>query len=252
MIEIRVDSDIEKLTAMLTDLQRRQLPFATAAALTDVAKSAQSNVQRVMRSVFDRPTPFTLGGTFVQPATKQRLASAVFFKDQLEAGKGVPAGKYLAAEISGGQRAQTRFERSLVAAGLMPSGYYVVPGKDEALDPYGNVKRGLFTQILSDLRAFGEQGFKANRITKRTARQTGKRYRESRFFVVRPGKRAQPGIYRIFKFASLRGVRPVFIFARGTSYRARLDFSGIVQRTVRAEFSARFSERLTQALATAR
>ena len=252
VITINLDTDIARLTRRLDDLQRRQIPFATAAALTDVAKDAQTAVRKRMRLVFDDPTPFTLASTFVTPATKRRLESAVFFKDAIEAGKGVPAGKYLAAELTGGRRAHKRFEKALIAARVMPAGYYAVPGARMRLDAFGNVPRGTITKILSDLRAFAEVGFRANRATRAQAAERGRKFRASRYFVVQPGKSAQPGIYQRFDSLFGRGAVPAFIFVRDADYGRALDFPGVVNDTVARLFEDAFAARLQGALDSAR
>jgi hypothetical protein len=77
--DVRVDlREVEKLA---TDMQRKQIPFAAARALTLTAKSAEQAVVGEMRKVFDRPTPWTLKSTYVQPAKKNSLVAMVKIKD---------------------------------------------------------------------------------------------------------------------------------------------------------------------------
>lgn len=250
MFEIDVRATIKEATRELDAVQRKQIPFATVLALTRSAKRAQGNVAAAIRGSFDRPTTQTQRATFIKAATKARPQAQVFLKDDF--GKGTPAAKYLQAQIAGGARAAKRFERALQEAGILPRGWVTVPGAGERLDAYGNLPRGVITQILVDLRAFRADGFKANRLTKREARETGKRYRRSRFFVVLPGKRQQPGIYRRFDTAFGTGVRPVVIFARTSAYRPRLKFADIVQRSIARHFPREFDAALRDALRTAR
>ena len=65
----------------LSDLEKKQVPFATAQALTAVAKLAQGAVRAELPSVFDRPTPFTINSIAVTPARKTNLTAVVFAKD---------------------------------------------------------------------------------------------------------------------------------------------------------------------------
>lgn len=250
MIEIDVRGSIEAATRELTEIERKQIPFATARALTEAAEAGRIAVKKAIRRVFDRPTRFTENATFKRPATKGRLKAEVFLKD--EAGKGVGAAKYLQAQIGGGARRNKRFEEALRARGMLPAGWQAVPGKWAKIDAFGNVPKGEIVKILADLRAFAEQGYKSNRLTKGAAREYGKRYRASRYFVVMPGKRMQPGIYT--KIASGFGdaVRPVFIYVRTADYGPRLRFAEIVDRAALAAFPKEFDQALRGALATAR
>ncbi|WP_434663488.1 hypothetical protein P5W99_24470 [Paraburkholderia sp. A3BS-1L] len=81
MFQISVADDIKKLRKSLIDLEKQQLPFATAKALTAVAKNAQAAEKEVMPEVFDRPTPFTVNSVAVKGARKSDLEARVFIKD---------------------------------------------------------------------------------------------------------------------------------------------------------------------------
>ncbi|SER86124.1 hypothetical protein SAMN04244573_04468, partial [Azotobacter beijerinckii] len=50
----------------------RQMPFATALALTRTAQLAKEAIEQDMRSVFDRPTRWTLNSLRLIPARKDR------------------------------------------------------------------------------------------------------------------------------------------------------------------------------------
>ena len=78
------------------------------------------------------------------------------------------------------------------------------------------------------------------------------RFRGSRYFVVPPGRNAQPGIYRPIDSAFGRGAQPVFVFVRQAGYARRLDFAGVVERRAQKEFPCAFTQRLELALATAK
>jgi len=141
--------------ADLTDLERNQLPFATALALTETAKLAKQAIETAMPTVFDRPTPHTLDALRLIPATKQRLEARVWIKD--EADGAAPASRWLTPEVYGGPRNDKRSEALLKARGILPPGKFVVPGKGMKLDRYGNVGRGQLQKILSGLGAQGDR-----------------------------------------------------------------------------------------------
>ncbi len=144
-----VRADLREALSKLENLRKDQIPFATAYALTQTAKDSQTRVQREMRSVFDNPTPYTLAGLFVKPATKARLTSTMKFKD--ESAKGVPADRYITVQVEGGARRTKGFEELLIRSGVMPPGFYAVPTRAARLDSYGNVPRGTLNAILSQL-----------------------------------------------------------------------------------------------------
>ena len=80
-IGIDVRKALKPLKRSLTDLQAKQVPFATASALTAVAKLAQAAEKDALHSIFDRPTPFTVSSIAVRPARKTDLTAVVFVKD---------------------------------------------------------------------------------------------------------------------------------------------------------------------------
>ncbi|WP_419900704.1 hypothetical protein [Roseomonas sp. USHLN139] len=89
-------STINRLTPMLTDVQRNQVPFATAKALTSVAQLGANAIRRDLPSIFDRPTPFTMRGPAFQPATKSSLTARVFIR--------ATQAEYLTLQETGGTR----------------------------------------------------------------------------------------------------------------------------------------------------
>lgn len=182
-IEFNVQSELARALAQFTGLRTRDLPFIAATAINMTMKQVKGDLKADMAAVFDRPTPFTLNSLQTAPiATKDSLAAVLRFRDF--AGKGTPAWKYLAPEMYGGQRKLKGFERALAAAGVLPQGYIAVPAKDFPLDRYGNIPGSYLVQVLSYLRAFGEQGYTANRAAK------GAKTRR-RFYVVNDKSSAQ-------------------------------------------------------------
>lgn len=81
MFDISVRVDVKRIERTLSDLAYKQMPFATARALTGLAKIVQAGEQDAMKSVFDRPTPFTINSVGVRPARKDNLQALVYVKD---------------------------------------------------------------------------------------------------------------------------------------------------------------------------
>jgi hypothetical protein len=210
--------------------------------LTRTAFAARDDVQAEMRSVFDRPKPFTINSLRVTPATKQTLAAELGFR---EFGSGTPAGRYLRPQVFGGQRPHKSFERAL---GLPPN-RQAMPAKWAELDAYGNISPGQLRAIMSSL----QLGPTEQRQGIYGGRSRG-RLRRERYFIVPVGRTdtdLPPGIYR----TAADGSGPPFLvigFFRAARYKRRLDFFGVGERSVAQHFPAHFLAALAEAMATAR
>lgn len=247
LINIRQIADT--LTPAAAVLRESQLPFAMVGALNSTAYLVRGDLQADMRRVFKNPVRWTIGGVKYSKASKGNLTSSVFISE--DGGKGIAPAKYLRPEIEGGKRRAKRFERALQAKGYLPDGWVAVPSKYLALDEYGNVKGGLVSRILSDLGAFAEVGYTANRVTKRVARASKgarKFKRSSGYFVVAPGGRAQPGVYA----TTAAGIKPVFIFVKGAYYSQTFQLERLSEEHALKRFPVEFNRAMAKALATAR
>jgi hypothetical protein len=251
MAGIDVSQAIRGLSDHVTGAQK-QVKFATRVALTRTAQKAALAEVKEMRDVFRNPTPYTLNSLFVRPATSTRLNAEVKLKD--EATKATPASRFLAPQISGGQRQQKRFERALQSVGAMPEGYRAVPASGAKVDSYGNMSRGQIVQILAFFRAFPEMGYKANmtkegraKMAKGTKRRAGFSY-----FAGSPGNRLPLGIYQRSALYGGSAIKPVLIFVRSAIYSERFDFEYVVEQVVKAEFSGEFNRAFAEALRSGR
>ena len=255
MLTVEVSATLNELTTKFAGLTGRQIPFASALALTRTAHAARIAVINEMRDVFDRPTPYTLSGVEVKEATPQARNAKVALKSF--AGKGIAAATFLAPQITGGVRRLKRFERALQLAGYLPDGFRVVPGSGAELDSYGNIKPSQLVQILSYFRSFkesaGYRGFRSNMTDQRRKRlaRGSKTKRGFEYFVGRPG-RAPLGVWQRTGFAHGSAIKPVLIFVREARYEAIFDFGYVVETTARKQFRAHFEAALSYAIATAR
>lgn len=247
MLTIKADPALVKRA--LTQLEREQLPFASALAATNMAILTQVGVLDVMRKRLDRPTPTTMRSLFVKPATKHKPQSRVWFKDKWTAG--VPADRYLQQAVLGGARTHKRFEQALIARGIMRRNEYAIPA-EWALNEYGNVSRGLITKVLSGLGAAETtSGFQANATGSRRSRRKGN---ADRYFLLH-GLDGQAGIWERLATKRLGGdaIRPVFLFSRSApAYRVIVPFFKIAENMVKANYKAEFELALRQAMATAK
>lgn len=253
----------------------RQARFAAALALNDAAFGLREDWREEMRRVFDRPTPYVVDSIWVgKKARPDSLQAWVYPRDR--GGKGVDPEKVLLAEVFGGVRRPKRFEVALRRAGVLPGNMAAVPAGWVTSDPttsdsFGNVKGSFIVRLLSQLRAFGEQGYRAN-ATDRSRARLAKRRRSERGFVTIQGveyfvSRGR-GEYATRRAASQRqtlpagiwqrrgihgsDVKPVFLFTRMPRYRVRLPVRQLAERALGERFPAAFSARFQRAMETAR
>jgi hypothetical protein len=260
VINVSIKADFSNVEKMLNNLQREQIPFATAYALTQTAKAAQREVQREIGRVFDRPTRYTENSVYVKPATKRKLVAEVKIQDVAKDSANKPV-QWLIAEITGGARKLKGMEVLLQAKGQMPKGWYAVPTSFAPLDQYGNVSGGQINKILSQLQARNEYNLDKNETAKaKKARNSLKfrgKSRPSRYFAVVPGNRRtahmQPGIWERVSFGFGSSVRPIFLYVqKAPRYRKRLDFERIVRTTADMQMPTQFKRGIALAMRTAR
>ncbi|TPN16230.1 hypothetical protein FJ973_05935 [Mesorhizobium sp. B2-1-3] len=235
--------NFDRLFARANDIERKQLPFATARALTWTAKAAQADMRAAMGKVFDSPIGYTLRGVTIEPATKDRLRATVLLNGYAP-GK-LPVGAYLYPQVFGGKRGQKAFERALSKAGLLPAGWVTVPAAGAKLNAAGNITAGQIVQMLSDLKLqFDATANRSKRSLKRN-----KSYRKQRFFVPAKGSHLKPGVWiRDGK----GGIKPMVLFVQQQTYAPRLDYFGIVRESATRNFPELWTKSFGQAMASAR
>jgi hypothetical protein len=231
--------DPSDLLKAFAAMREKDAPFLTAYALTKTAQDIKDAERASMSDVFDRPTNFTLNALAVKTASKTDLNAIVYFKDGFGS---VPAWKYLAPEVDGGERAHKSFERRFIRAGIMKPDEYAVPGAGIKLDANGNISGSTLELILSQVGA-AEQwaGYQAN-ATKRSL----KRKRSiGRYFVLRPegdpqrARAVAPGVYWR---AGFKEIVPVILFVRAPQYKKRFPFHETARRVFDAQLLIRARE----------
>lgn len=100
MTDLRIDLELSPVLRSLDDLKRRQIPFATALALTRTAQHAQREVVRTLPERFTIRSPFIARGVRVQPATKASQEAAVYWRGPT----GSRFGETLARHETGGTK----------------------------------------------------------------------------------------------------------------------------------------------------
>lgn len=244
MINIKVQTSYADTLKFLNDVERRQIPFATAKALTLTAKEAEKDTYQAMAKQFDRPTPMTMRSLRTKPATKRDLTARVFLKGVELGGKNPRSmSEIIGHQFSGGTRNRKRIEQLFTSRGLISSNEYLVPGQAARLDRYGNISRGQLQQIVSQL---GISRDTAQNKTK-SARSLRNVRRAGEMFWSR-GERLPRGVWvkqGLF-------VKPILMVARTPIYRQRIDMERIGEDAARREFPRIFDKTFNDALRTAR
>lgn len=206
-----------------------QIPIALAAALNDTARMLRDDLSRELNSVFSRPTPWIQRSPFMERATRGHLVATVGIRDQ---GSRVTPAHYLKEHFSGGARGNKPMEKALQRAGLLPSGWFVVPGAGVKTDAYGNVSKATVSRIIRELQGGGRR------------QQAGSSFR---LFVVRPGetrsssRHLEPGIWSVAKVGDQTIIRPALLFVSRATYRKVLDLPRLAGRVVARDFWRNFS-----------
>ena len=78
-MDINIRSDVKSINARLASASA-QIPYATALAVTSVAKSAASDVTRQLPSIFKLASTFTLRAVGSTAASKRSLTATVFVR----------------------------------------------------------------------------------------------------------------------------------------------------------------------------
>ncbi|MFN3646250.1 MAG: hypothetical protein ACK4S2_07010 [Gemmobacter sp.] len=235
---LRFQMDDAAIGRKMSNIEARQLPYATMLALNDTAADALALIQRQMDVVFDRPTRFTKNAFHVWRATKDALVAEV--KERPSVGPR----HYLKVQERGGVRPQTGVEK-LLSTRLAYSGIIaaVIPAARAKRDAFGNWSSGERNQALSGL---GAQRDRAANTTAASARRNRNR---ATFFVPDEGE-LSPGIWRRNTDGS---IDKIALFTESMpSYKPRLGFYETAKAEAQEKFPAHFARRFAQAIATAR
>lgn len=256
-----VQSDLDRAVKFLDKIGRgEQLQFATALALTGVGYQARRDALVEISRRFQAPIPLTTraveitfsGRRGMRRVDKRNLSVLLAITDDISAG--TTPRTYLAAQVHGGERNVKKSEKRLRRMGLLPQGWYTVPGPSAPLDAYGNIPGSAYTAMLAGVNAL---------LTDQRSTKGG--LRRVRFFVVRPGDkttRLPPGIYvsqsqkvQVGQRAKgqVKMMRLWLAFTRKVPrYSRRFPFYEVVEQSVNKNFGRELHAALLRAVDTAR
>ncbi|MES2207309.1 MAG: hypothetical protein V4525_11030 [Pseudomonadota bacterium] len=242
MLKINVTSQLQTAIDSINDLVNKQIPFATAKALTDTSKSVKKELPNKMQALFEGGiVPFTRIGVFNTPATKTNLIAVVGFKDK-QAG-------YLIYQIQGGQRAPTRTALRIPAVAINSNAGRLYGLR---LTPQGNLPANIIKTLVS----LSKSQVKLQRKSLqrlRIARGVGATNGSSIFYgIPRSSPRFRTaGLY--VRIPSQRRLVPLILFPkRSASYKRKFDLLRITQAIVYREFPKLFLAAYNNAVKTAR
>lgn len=215
MFTIKADFDLSPLQRAAKTFGAEQMPFASALALTRLAKGVSAEETQAVIDTFENPTPFTQKGFRVQPATKTEQVAYVLAKDI--------AGRYLAPYVFGGARSLGNKRAMLVP-------------RNVAVNQYGNLARNK----LASLR--GKPGVFVGKVTTRKGKVVSGVWQ-------RPAAAAKGGKGGAVKQS---GLKLLIQFEDTTPAPKHLPFFERAQTYIKANAKDEFTAALRQALSTAR
>jgi len=199
----------------------KQLPFATAKALTKTAQDVRDDLKKRIVQDLQQPTPFTVRGITIETAKKTRLWSRVYVKD-IQA-------QYLYYAVEGGKQNK------------------MIQPANIRLNKYGNIPRRSLTKLLARPDVFYGTIKGVTGIWQR-----GRRRGQHRFSTqVKSfrGARKQTGF--LFRNQG-RNLRLLAVKDVNVRYKGRFDFYGHAIRKANRVWITNFDKALAAALATAR
>ena len=229
---IRIQVSTAAVERELDDLARKQLPFATAKALNQVARESRDLINRDMTKVFDRVAPFTRIAA-AAPATlaarKDSLHASVIIKDA--------QARYLGLEEEGGVRTPA----DTLAGGKA----LVVPTSRAKVNARGSMPKGYVAQLARRAQADAARAAKPTRNGRPTKHDKG----IVKFTGSGPDGQGPGGFF--MRTAGHHLVR-LISFESEAHYKPKFRFRARVSEFAQGRMTSALKEALAHAIASAR
>jgi hypothetical protein len=220
---IRIEDNIDDFWRRLSDVGRKQLPFAIAMALNDTAEDVVEAEEKGLEKHLDRPTPYTRRAFYRRRASKSNLRAEVGVK-RVQA-------EYLRYQVDGGVR--------------RPKGRAIVVPVNQRKNQYGNMPKGALKRALAKSDAFvASRGEKATKHLAPGIYQRPKRGRYRSASTRKTSGNKNRG--------KQKGPKLLAAFESSASYSKRLPFEQTARRKAQPSFNKYLTMRWRQALATAK
>lgn len=244
-LKFNTTTTLDKLARAVDRTFDKQVRFATSVTINKLASQSKDALRGEMESVFESPRPYTLNSLFVKPSNRTNLSAIVGHKDRVS--RGNPAGNYLQAQIEGGPRQSTPFERLIERAESLRG--KLVPSKGALKDAFGGVRKQVRDRLVDAIE--------------------GKSANDPRgYFVIRPGARSHlsPGVYERIPVKTKTGkkyrragkvtaggsrLRTIYQFKSSVTYTKRYDLLGPVNKIIGRNFDREFNSAMDAALRSA-
>lgn len=156
-VRIDIQGDLQRLDRRVQLLTDRNLRFVAAKALTGAAQAAQAALKEATPRYIDKPTRWTLGGTFVRFAKADKLETEVGFRSDA-AGRGNAAGRYLQPIVKGTTPKLKGADLSATKIAREPAGAVLVPARNSPLrkTEAGNYTISAYAKVLGSARQGGQ------------------------------------------------------------------------------------------------
>lgn len=224
---------LDALAEKLDRIGQKTLRLATAAAIKDTAFQVREGLQREMKTVFDRPTPWAIDTVRVDVSRKlTAVIGMTWSRTNTESSWKTP--HFAGPNVYGGSRGYKRIERFLRSAGILPQGMYVAPAKTAWLDKYGNISGQEIQQVLRSVGAMGERA----RI--QTAEGKKRTKAQNRYFVM---KRAGRPIGIAERIWGANNIRMLLVFISKPTYQRKFKFHEVGHRIALQNFNKNFKDR---------
>jgi hypothetical protein len=162
MANVRIDLDsgaLQRLDSRVRLLTDQNLRYAAAKALTGAAQAAQAALKQATPRYIDKPTRWTLNGTYVRFARADTLEAEVGFRSDAQ-GRGNAAGHYLLPIVKGTTPKLKGADLSASKIARETRGAVLVPARGSGLvNSSGNVPLSKYATILGQARQGGGQYF---------------------------------------------------------------------------------------------
>ena len=134
-MNLNITTNIKSIQLGLSKTAKRQVPFAIASTLTQLAFQAMQEEKQQASKYLDRPTPFTIKGFRYKKANKRNLMSLVYI-DSADSKR-----SYMKYSIDGGV---SRPKKSAM----------IHPAKNSKLNKYGNLPRNYVKKAMANKAKF--------------------------------------------------------------------------------------------------
>ncbi|MGI4849358.1 MAG: hypothetical protein ACRYGK_14635 [Janthinobacterium lividum] len=223
MFEISIRSNLKEIQKKLSDFAHKQVPFATATALTSLAKRVKEAEVLNLEKVLDSPTPFTLRSIGAKGATKNNLQAEVYVKD-------VAAAYLLPFEFGGKHKM---------------NGPKIMNPMDTRQNAYGNIPKGTFARLMARSDVFvGVIKFKSGRSINGV-------WQRPRVGLRRDGTRGTKGSVRNIK-GQVSGLKLLIRLDDEKPVKQHLGYMSLARKVINAKLNKEFGVALAKAMATAK